>query len=547
VILVSPTAEGHTGVWLLELVAGYAVRVATRPVSAGGYQWTGGLVSPTVSTASASVAVEVMGIDWPALIARGLDPGLLRGRLWLWHEGETLAQAWLVRSGPVEAPDVGDLGDSVTLSIGYAPWEDLVQIPAPTAVCDESTWPVNTAYSLPETAAGSPYPMIIGQPGTSLTVAGGARVLGPGSPAYLVEYNRSTSILAWLDSKLLIAGHAVAAANVRIVDVSDGETETRPVSQTSDRAGRVVSYVNWTGTGAGGTSPNPEHEYWIAWDSGGGVMGDDRTAIRGLGGLLVHLFGSDLFRSDSRVAVPFDAQAQRSYAAYLDRYLIDAAITEQTDAWAIASEIAQVIPIEWAWGRSGGAWVPMRYDATAADAVGHIRIGQGTGVERVGNVRQPDQSAIPSELVLDYSIESRTYAKRARLATTARAAAARAQTPAVEPSALCDLAWGRRVSRLGDAFGLATWSRSTRYVCDDGTAMAILRAAAARECAPPATCTVRGGRALGAYGPGSVVTVTDDLHWTDRLALVGEATTDGQMWQLELRVLAEPLRRGVLS
>lgn len=545
--LVSPVAPGLTGVWLLELAAGYTLRLATRPVTADGYAWRDGLGSVQVSTAQASIALEVAGVDWTALRAHGLDTGAMRARLWLWHEGQTLEEAWLVREGPVESADVGDPGDPATLSIGVEPWEDQVVLPPATATIDESTWPVRSspaAYVLPESVTGSPYPLIVGQPGTVYTVAAGARVLSPASPAYLVEYWGTLPVSSWLASRLLIAGHPVAAASVRVVDVSAGTTEVRSVSTTTDRAGRTVSYVDWTGSTV--SHPDDEHEVWVAWDQGGGgIVGDGGTAVRGLGTLLVEMMTADPFRVDVRPRVPFDVGAQRGWSAWLDRFLVDAVISDRRTLWEWVTEIGQVAPIRWCWLRGGGAWVPMRYDATEADAVGHIRIGQGCGVERVGTVRAPDESGLPSELVLDYSPEGTTYAKRARLTTTARAKVAASQTPAVEASPLCDAAWSRRTARYGIAAALSTSSATASWVCDDATAMALLRAWAARACTPPSTCTVGGGRALGGYRPGDVVTVTDDLEWTGRLALVTEARTDGQRWELELDVLAEPLRRGV--
>ena len=544
--LVSPTAAGLTGVWLLELAAGYVLRIASRPVTADGYAWRGGLVSPQASTASASVALEVVGVDWTALRAAGLDTGLMRARLWLWHEGETLEQAWLVREGPVESADVGDPGDSATISVGVEPWQDLVIIPPPTATVDEATWPVRSspaAYALPESVTGSPYPVIIGQPGTVTTLALGTRLRSPASPAYLVEYWGTLPVSSWLGSRLLIAGHPVAASTVRLVDVSSGDTEVMTVRTMADRAGRSVSYVDWTGTTT--AHPDDEHEYHIAWDDGGGLVGEDGEAVRELGSALVELMGADPLRLDARVAIPFDRGAQRGYAAYLDRYLVDAVIAERRTLWDWVQEVAELAPIRWCWLRGGGAWVPLRYDATEADVVGHIRIGQGRGVERIGTVRAPDESALPSELVLDYSREGSTYAKRARLTTTARAAVAASQRPAVEGSPLCDAAWSRRAARHGIGSALRTASATASWVYDDATAMALLRAWSARACTPPTTCTVGGGRVLGAYGPGSVVLVTDDLEWSQRLAVVTEARTDGQRWELELDVLGEPLRRGV--
>jgi len=540
-------ADGTTGAWLLELAAGYTLRLATRPTTADGLAWRGGLVSPRVSTAQATVSLEVVGVDWTTLRAAGLDPGVMRARLWLWHAGQTLEEAWLVREGPVESADIGDPGDSATISIGVEPWEDLVMLPPPSATVDESTWPVRTspsAYVVPESVSGSPYPMVVGAPGTVTTLALGARVLSPASPGYLVEYWGTLPVASWLASRLLIAGHPVSATSVRVVDVSSGATEVRAVATTTDRAGRTVSYVDWTGSTV--SHPDSEHEVWIAWDQGGGgIIGEGGTAVRGLGSLLVEMMTGDPFRVDVRPRVPFDVGAQRGFAAWLDRYLVDAVITDRRTLWEWVQEIGTLAPIRWCWLRGGGAWVPMRYDATEVDAVGHIRIGQGRGVERIGTVRQPDEGALPSELVLDYSREGTTYAKRARLTTSARAKVAATQRPAVEPSALCDAAWSRRAARYGTTAALRTASATAAWVYDDATAMQLLRDLAARACTPPSTCTVGGGRALGAYGPGDVLTVTDDLEWTGRLALVTEARTDGQRWELELDVLAEPLRRGV--
>lgn len=545
--LAQPTAAGQSGVWLLELASGYTLRLATRPTTADGYAWRGGLGDVAVSTAQASIALTVAGVDWTTLRAHGLDTGAMRGRLWLWHDGQTLEEAWLVREGPIESADVGDPGDVATLSLGVEPWEDLVVLPPATATVDESTWPVRSspaAYVLPESVTGSPYPLVVGQPGTVATVAAGARVLSPASPAYLVEYWGTLPVSSWLASRLLIAGHPVAASSVRVVDVSSGTSEVRSVSTTTDRAGRSVAYVDWTGSTL--SHPDDEHEYWISWDQGGGgIVGEDGTTVRGLGSLLVELMVADPFRVDVRPRVPFDVGAQRGWAPWLDRYLVDAVVSDRRTLWEWVSEIGEVAPLRWCWLRGGGAWVPMRYDATRADAVGHIRVGQGRGVERVGTIRAPDEGSLPSELVLDYSPEGTTHAKRARLTTSARARVAASQTPAVEASPLCDAAWSRRTARYGIAAALRTSTWSAAWVYDDATAMQLLRDLACRLCTPPTTCTVAGGRTLAGYGPGDVVTVTDDLEWTDRLALVTETRTDGQRWELELDVLAEPLRRGV--
>ena len=85
-------ATGQTGVWLLELAAGYTLRLATRPTTADGYAWRGGLESPTVSTAQASIALEIAGVDWTAEGGPPCHGFLLSGHgLYTW--GRDLAEA----------------------------------------------------------------------------------------------------------------------------------------------------------------------------------------------------------------------------------------------------------------------------------------------------------------------------------------------------------------------------------------------------------------------------------------------------------------------
>jgi len=287
-----------------------------------GFAWQPGLVLASVELHTLGAFAFELADPRPwvaALLAARGSPSV--PAVVYWSDGAELVG---LASGRAVAAAVGGAGSGVAWRLECRTVPGVRQVPDPAAALTAESWPVDAGQEVDQNLEGTPYPVVFGYPGLRGSY-GGAVVPGPATPAYLAQW--SGTALGYLDSALVVAGHPVDAAEVRVHQVSGGAdsrgadpVEVLPVEQVRDNLGRTVSIVR-----PGGVSVvfQPGGEYWADWSPDRG------------GGLPDPVLGGPL-RAGDRVA-----QAVLALAGYplnagrfgsLDSLLVDAVLTEPEDA-----------------------------------------------------------------------------------------------------------------------------------------------------------------------------------------------------------------------
>lgn len=548
----SPTRGGRA-LWLLELdFGGGVLRFAEEAVSVTRenglvLHFSTGLLVQGPARSADQATVSVRGdTDWAQMVARGTDLSAGTGRLLRWVEGTVYERARLSLVGRVEEPEWGEPEEGLEISIVAAPSEDRALVPSPLSrICDE-TWPVDSNFRIPENCREAVYPIVIGYPGAAGFDGLGALQRSGQSiqavPAYFCEFNAGA--LYGPDSKLLIAGHEVAAEQVWIFDATEGTSDIRDVEHTTDLVGRKVAYVLLV---ASTVNRDETHEYYSAWPitEAGGAYNADRTgALRGAGGVISFLLSDALRRvsGGARSILRFDRGKQAAQAAYLDRYLLDFAITSPvTVADWIRTHLSPILPIRWVEGAGGGYFCAWRYEAVASDRVMHLDADRGQ-VTRASPLRGPAGERF-SRFRFEYApgaAGAGSYDRRRVLG--APPLPGEPVDPRQRDSWRCAVARSREARRTGGD-GIVEWAYRSDVIQDDGTADRILDSLAARYAIPPIPVTYRGRDELETLEIGDVVTITDSAIYLDeRVALVADLVPGPDGSVVELEILADPLR-----
>lgn len=381
----TPIQPGDTGLcWLLTMTwGGQTYRWATRDLElldedGNPHTYTGGLSvtyyeSAYPGTASGTSSLSVRGIEIPDVaekIEAGKNP-LVRVPcvLSLWASGRTIEEAYTYLIGVATATDYGAPGEPIAFQIlptGTSPSSGSILTPPPSALVTATTWPDHA-----EEAEGKYYPTVIGKPGFAL----GARVTATngGSPAVVVDT---------VNDYLLIAGHPVMAATVRVIDRTALVAGDFAVSHVQDGLGRTVAIV----TLAGAVPYVPGDEYWVRWDlSDGGMPNPWRPAsecLEGAGDVLRWAMGLG--------GVAVDTGRWLSLRDALNPYRVATYIDKPVDLWGWATRVVfPLAPLSTLTGPSGIYPVLWRHDIKTVDAVASLDV-QREGLQRTTPVRYDD-------------------------------------------------------------------------------------------------------------------------------------------------------------
>ena len=334
-----------------------------------------GLGAITLGRAAASPEVRIVidsdRVDWLASWRRGLFLGRLVARLYRWHTGETLERSRLVVAGYLGDVSVADPSARDRLSAVLRPL-DLVtgRLLCNVTISKESIRQapnlINAGTEDGSPSLGAYRPEVLGRPGYPL-----------GSPAVpLMELTLTDDTLA--DSKSpawILCGHGLRATACKIW--SDRVPGSEGIDQGQDEQGRIFSACGSTGNPFGTAPPtvNTGRSFWWGLES----PQEGRTNpyrpgdLRGLSDVLRYLYE----RIGGR---QIDAGRMETYAAELNRYQIDAVLTEPTEvaAW-IEGEILRVYPVRIIQGPDGIYCRRRTYRATEADAVALLSTRSGGG------------------------------------------------------------------------------------------------------------------------------------------------------------------------
>lgn len=330
------------GVWLLEVdVRARVLRVASEAVELDGVLWRAGLglSAASVDLERASVVVEDDGEPWscapvPLRGGRAVLSYVLDGRVKTVLVGEIAGAAW-------GAPGRRELELEIERSVGAAS----AMLIGPTERVSAATWPVLAGRTLPDRSIGSLYPVILGGPGSMTT---------PSTPAVVVDWNSATPA----SSRILVARGHVAAAEVRLFNVSAGEQEVRPIVLARDLLGQPVSLVSF-----GTLTPSEDAELWVAWPAGGGQSGPT--------GPIVHL--GDLIAWGSTLGGRWDHARQLRASQSLARFAVGVGVNEAMPFDELVERaVLEVFPVQLREGPHG-RWIELVADqADRAAAVARL-------------------------------------------------------------------------------------------------------------------------------------------------------------------------------
>jgi hypothetical protein len=329
----------------------------------------GGLGEITLGRVAASPEVRVVvdsdRVDWLSSWRRGLFLERIPARLYRWHTGDDLEDARLVVEGylgdvAVADPTARDRLSAVLRPLDLVTGDLLPSLTVTKASIPSLSFIINSATTDDGPSLGASRPEVVGRPGYPTGQ--------PAIPALELTLTDDT-IADFKSPGWLLCGHTVRAANCLLWDVTDfAVSVVEGIVQTQDEQGRTFSAAADTGNPWSPLTDervNSGRSFWWGLASPAeGRSNPYRTGdLRGLSDVLRYLYE----RVGGRKV---DTGRMETYAAELNKYQIDAVLTEPTEigAW-IEGEILRVYPVRIIQGPQGLYCRRRTFRATEADAV----------------------------------------------------------------------------------------------------------------------------------------------------------------------------------
>ena len=472
--------------------------------------WTDGGDVLSIDSEQRSVSFDALNmpedVDVAELVEAGHDLAAALGELSIWVTGRTYEERIPLLEGRAVAPTYGGQGEPIALTIEERLYDDASTLLNPAGHVTPTTWPLADPAMF-----GRAYPLVVGRPGRYVE-ADGTDGKTTGSPALLVNTS---------SKRFLVAGHRVQASTVRIINTTKGEARDVPVSVTTDGLGREVSPGDSSGTGLSIVAGD---EYWVRWDSGSALVGDDSTTpVQQAGDVLQYV----LQRSTLRV----DRGAMSGAVAYLNRYRLDFYVDDpDVSAWDwLADNVLPLLPVSVVGGPRGLRPVLFRWDARAVDAVDSIQAG-------------PDAVRVSA---VSYSVEEPvqtvqvSYAPRGGEGDHLRDVTLAGDT--TTPDAGQHRALRSSFVRYGERRILRL---ATDVVYDDATAQLIASTLASTYALPRREVVYElDPRRFGTLEAGQVVTLTDsEIHLADAVAVVQSIEWGAVTMSVALVLTEDPAR-----
>jgi hypothetical protein len=385
--------------WLLDLDLGAGThRYAQEEVSAtsldagGTVIYAGGLIVGDLSPDAESASVSVRVHDLVALLRRS-DSFRNRRAVLRAYRGEDKLEDAIAIVGLVDSVSMGDPSDParLDLTIRRASVEASADIVHPDAVISAQTQ--DDYY---ENADGTVYPIVIGHPGRQYNDTVSANP-APAVPIMISD----TSAPAGTNTRALLAGHPVEAAQVRIWNVSQGSVASvaATVIHEDDNLGRAVAYVDYTLLSSVASDDELMAGFTPRSGWGGGLKHRGRV-VEGLGDLL--LWGCDTYGLGLYDLPRIETERER-----LNKYKIDAVINElgvTWDSW-VDSMILDQYGVERVNGPRGAYFREIVWTASARNARAYLTTdpdGEGLLVSRAGP-QEETQEEPANRITIAYS------------------------------------------------------------------------------------------------------------------------------------------------
>ncbi len=531
---------GKQGEWIVELfVGGVQFRFGTVPVeittgSGDSVKFAEGLDELTQGLSSEgspdfSIALSVdAGEDWTKIIGRHnvieRSPAILR-RVFT---DQTLPEARIVIEGTIEGFAYGEINERIQFNIVRRSRTQSRMLPSPGMVADETTWPVNVGKILDESIVGAFYPIIIGSPGIPEIPNVAINSLAA-TEALLVESGNP-------DPWLLIAGHKVAATEVRIYDYTEPgavPSALRTVQTTRDLVGREISYVDMQ---ASGITMEEGRIYYTGWSVDGGLINPKGGgSLRGAGDVIEWMIQTwtDIKIDNARFA---------GVKERLNAYKIDTYLNTPWDpmAW-LNAEVFPLLPVEPRQGEDGLYWYMRRWDATENDAIARLDADQGQ-IQRESLVTT-ESAQVVNEVSVLFGPDRNTG--RATFRTIIGAQDQTRANDEIEAGLVTTdsrMVAGYQAALSQSNFGRQPIEIQANSIWDRSTAVLIGRDIIAEQALPRRFIEYSGGTDLESFNIGDIIILNDTkIQLLDVVAQILDITVGGADVLLSFELFDDPV------
>jgi hypothetical protein len=495
-----------------------------------------------------SLAITVLfPVSVAGLAQSGQHLSSATGQLSIWVQDTTLEDRVVILEGGLTDIQYGEEGDPVTFNIESDDFTDHNLFPDPAAAINGKTWPVADDKSL-----GAVYPFVFGKPGKTQD-ANGNDIDVPGSPGYLVQKNTSPPLN---DGKLLIAGHRVLAATVRVFDKTALTEAACDVTHEVDGLGRVCAIAIIDATD--GVDAVLGHEYFVKWsETLGGfpsrLPSRSGKAMNGAGELLTYMLQQSSIR--------FDEGRTAAVASQVGGYRVGGFVGERVSPWNwLIDNLLPLLPISIGVSGSEGLYpILWRMDATAEDAVYALVEGSSaTGnCYRASTVSYADID-LANEIRINFAFDVDEDKPRSNTtvngapedlpasgltdAAVIMAGATDGTTGSfIDPSVT---GWPTAYARFSQLrYGKRAIEIDSKIIYDRATADAIASWMARARATKPREVSYTVDTKLAWLQPGDVVTITDiGIRLTDQIATIQSMSIGEGEIALQLLIIEDPIR-----
>ena len=229
-----------------------------------------------------------------------------------------------------------------------------------------------TAYS--KTVEGRTYPRIYGRPGSNGVIASPALVIDQGTPTLLIAGHQVESgTVTIVGPKVRVTANVTSTSGPVDVPVASSVrevgSETFSITNTVDGYGRPVAVVDLTGATVLSSAwttvdmDSPNEPWWVKWNgTASGLSGD---AVDIILDLLSHVQG-----------ITIDVASIEALRAHLRPYQLSASLDASVPAWQVLTrDVLPLLPVRLVATERGVGAVPVRLQATSADASDHLIAG----------------------------------------------------------------------------------------------------------------------------------------------------------------------------
>jgi hypothetical protein len=463
----------------------------------------------TDSPSMPSVSIEALfsdDVDVPTLVQQGNPLAGGTAQLARHIIGNTYENRQVMLRGRVASPQYGDRDEAVAFSVEALPFEDTAIYPPASATITTTTWP-NRA----ESSEGKYYPTVFGDPG-SVVDGTGTTIPINATPAHMVDTTADF---------VLVAGHRVDAASVRIGNTVDATYDDYPVIHAADGLGREVAYVDVTG---GAVTASADGVYWAKWTLGGGLQNARRDGVlSGAGEVLGHFL--------SLSSLDVDTGRTRAAEGPLNGFRLAGYVGAGFTPAEYVQQLVEILPVSMGQGEGGVFPVVWRYDATAEDVV--AALVEGPGFSRASAVEYTD-FGIANEIRLNYAFSARRNRHFATMTISGDPDAP--ADPDIITSSYARVSFSR--------YGTRALEITTDVVYDRATAAAILKWKARAHAFESRRVSYTAAPSWSWLKLGDVVTLTDpEIGITSpQLALVQGLRFAGSALSVTLLFIEDPPR-----